>query len=469
MQKYTSLALLAILITIGACGTPKPAKETNKAPDQITVQVTVKDTTAPDTLRLYAWEGIQVNQVALTTAKLVDGMKTYTFVEQKGLPRGMYYIGESLGDLKPILLGTESMVKLSGDVPQIGMTKVVESKLNLQYEQLMQTIQRDNQYLTTLLTSYAQNKGNEEELNKISKKLAIEDKTKKDRLDSLTTAKSELARIMALNTFQSYQNNGADGQTEGAYFANSFFQFTNLTDSTYSSLPFYYENVKNYARAVTQMNLQKEQQQMYLDTFLSQVPDSNKNHKPTLVGLMLGTMSTSAPLFLRYSAMYSKQYKGDYQMLDNFIAEQTTKLKGPAGQGEAAPEISGANPEGITKNLSQMRGKYVLIDFWASWCGPCRRENPHVVKLYNKYKNKGFEILGVSLDTKKENWKAAIAADNLTWTHVSDLKGWSSELSKPYGVRGIPHTVLVDREGNIIATKLRGAALDATLARLFGE
>jgi thiol-disulfide isomerase/thioredoxin len=120
-------------------------------------------------------------------------------------------------------------------------------------------------------------------------------------------------------------------------------------------------------------------------------------------------------------------------------------------------------------SLKDLRGKVVLIDFWASWCGPCRRENPNVVKVYNAYKDKGFDVLGVSLDTNKDKWVAAIASDQLSWHHVSDLKGWSSALSKPYGVRGIPHTVLVDKKGEIIATKLRGGQLEAKLKEIFGS
>ena len=145
------------------------------------------------------------------------------------------------------------------------------------------------------------------------------------------------------------------------------------------------------------------------------------------------------------------------------------ELRGAAGIGEEAINIVGDTPEGIKMDLKSLRGKYVFFFFWASWCGPCRRENPNVVRLYNQYKDKGFDILGVSLDNNKEKWKAAIKKDKLKWHHISDLKGWSSTLSKPYGVRGIPYTVLVDKEGKILAKKLRGAALEAKLKELFGS
>ena len=116
-----------------------------------------------------------------------------------------------------------------------------------------------------------------------------------------------------------------------------------------------------------------------------------------------------------------------------------------------------------------MRGKYVLIDFWASWCGPCRKENPNVVRLYNQYKDKNFEIFGVSLDQDREKWLKAIQDDNLTWTHVSDLKFWQSAAAQLYNVNSIPATVLIDPQGKIVAKNLRGQALEDKVAQLINS
>ena len=131
--------------------------------------------------------------------------------------------------------------------------------------------------------------------------------------------------------------------------------------------------------------------------------------------------------------------------------------------GSMAPEISLDSPEGKELSLASLRGKYVLIDFWASWCGPCRQENPNVVKMYEKYKTKGFEIYSVSLDSEKGRWLGAIKQDNLGWAHVSDLKGWQSKGAASYQVQAIPQTFLLDKDGKIIAKNLRGAALEAKL------
>lgn len=137
--------------------------------------------------------------------------------------------------------------------------------------------------------------------------------------------------------------------------------------------------------------------------------------------------------------------------------------------GRIAPDISLPQPNGEILKLSDLRGKYVMIDFWASWCGPCRRENPNVKRIYDRFHSKGFEIYGVSLDKNMQAWLQAIEQDGLNWQHVSDLKYWQSEVVPIYQVTGIPMTVLLDPEGKIIAKNLRGEELENKLASLLEE
>ena len=135
--------------------------------------------------------------------------------------------------------------------------------------------------------------------------------------------------------------------------------------------------------------------------------------------------------------------------------------------GKQAPIFTQQNEVGKAISLADFKGKVVLVEFWASWCGPCRSENPNLVKQYKTYNDKGFEIISVSLDEVKESWLKAIEQDQLEWTHVSDLKGWNNEVGRLYGVRAVPASFLVDADGKIIANGLRGEPLNEKLAQLF--
>ncbi len=135
--------------------------------------------------------------------------------------------------------------------------------------------------------------------------------------------------------------------------------------------------------------------------------------------------------------------------------------------GKQAPGFTSTDENGKPLSLASFKGRYVLVDFWASWCGPCRQENPDVVKAYHQFHDKGFNILGVSLDTKKDKWEEAIKKDGLNWSQVSDLKGWKADVVALYGVQGIPMNYLVDKDGKIIAKGLRGEELANKLQEVF--
>ncbi|MDR3713005.1 MAG: TlpA disulfide reductase family protein [Puia sp.] len=134
--------------------------------------------------------------------------------------------------------------------------------------------------------------------------------------------------------------------------------------------------------------------------------------------------------------------------------------------GQPAPDVSLPGPDGKTVKLSDLKGTVVLIDFWASWCGPCRRNNPHLVKLYKKYHGKGLEILGVSLDEKDQDWKTAVQQDGLGWLQVNDNKGWNASSAASYGVDAIPASFLIDKEGVVRGVDLVGWDLESAIKKL---
>ena len=206
--------------------------------------------------------------------------------------------------------------------------------------------------------------------------------------------------------------------------------------------------------------------------FVKEFIDQNPNSLATLSAVQSVRFDENSELFDKVASNlegvypnsdYVKQFKT--QLVD-LKAKQQAQAR--TGVGAQAPEIVVQTPDGETIKLSDFKGKVTMIDFWASWCKPCRAENPNVVRVYNQYKNKGFEIFGVSLDRDKDKWVEAIKQDGLTWKHGSELQFWQSSFVPTYSLDGIPMTYLLDENGVIIAKGLRGQQLEATLQEIFG-
>lgn len=204
-----------------------------------------------------------------------------------------------------------------------------------------------------------------------------------------------------------------------------------------------------------------KEQEASIDKFITE----NDGFANYFAGLFM-MQAPPIPMLKKIDTKGMKKYANSKYAItlhDFVLSKQSTSI------GVEAPDLNLEDVNGQKIALSSLRGQYVMIDFWASWCGPCRRENPNNVALYNKYHSKGFEIYGVSLDDNKDKWVNAIAADKLTWKHVSDLGGWSSSAAKIYNVSSIPQTFLLDKEGKIIAIGLRGEQLTQKLEELFGK
>ena len=189
----------------------------------------------------------------------------------------------------------------------------------------------------------------------------------------------------------------------------------------------------------------------------------NTNMYSSIMAIQALDPDKYSDLYKSLDAGLSKKFPNDKNVI---MFHEVVERMLSTNVGQFAPEISLPSPDGKEIALSSLKGKLVLIDFWASWCRPCRKEMPNVIKIYSKFKNKGFEIYGVSLDQDKEKWMEAITKDGINWPQVSDLKYWDNVAAKIYNVQGIPYTVLIDKDGKIIAKNLRGQELEKKIAEV---
>ncbi|WP_295769059.1 TlpA disulfide reductase family protein [uncultured Mucilaginibacter sp.] len=206
-----------------------------------------------------------------------------------------------------------------------------------------------------------------------------------------------------------------------------------------------------------------------MDAYSQEVLKFVNDNKKSLAAFY-AAMSLDPNKYEQQLVAYADDLKDEFK--DNAPVQQFVKQMEavkPVSVGHKAPEFTAKDVNGKDVKLADYKGKYVMIDFWASWCGPCRQENPNVVKLYNQYKGKGFNILGVSLDENKQAWQRAIQDDKLTWQQVSDLKKWDGQVARAYQIQAIPSNFILDTEGNIIAKNITGQNLERFLNKTFAK
>ncbi|GJM32201.1 MAG: hypothetical protein DHS20C18_12020 [Saprospiraceae bacterium] len=450
-MKNISWVLIAFLLM--AFTTERKTSE-----DQITVKAKITGCTGP--LKLYRFDGFKF--IEFQTAKF--NAETAEFTIPKSDPQ-FYYIGQTESAVLPILLGPEEDVVISGNCSDMRQIQLSGSALNEQYIALKEQLNQLKTETSQLSRQYQSAGKNAARQQPIMEKLKALDDEKLALLDSLRKANPFFGRVAALNTYLSFQNFGQDYRDELNYFANEFFVHVDFSEAEYDQLPWVYEAFKSYATTLSSVTITPEMHQKILEKALNQIPLDRPVYQLAMSGIIGALKQKNHANFPYFANLYITNYGKKNPAVAATLRQEVDQIKNYA-VGGIAPDFTQQNPEGEDLSLSDFRGKVVLVDFWASWCGPCRKENPNVLKMYNKYKDKGFEILGVSLDKTKDRWVNAIEQDGLPWPQISDLKGWSNAVAQDYGVRSIPHTILLDEEGKILARGLRGKALEQKLAEV---
>ena len=385
---------------------------------------------------------------------------------------GFYLIGANARNAATLVLSTSENVTISSNGANIGQTtQVTGSATHNSYQDLISNVQTNQQTMGSIIqqmrqaqmTSPDQVAVYEQQLTDAQNKLSA-------YLDGKEGEGGIVGKTASLYKFRvwgSDEDHKTTYTSETDYFSKAFFANSDLTDPDLGRSPVLFYKAMEFAQTMPRLPGGAGLIQSSIDSYISQTPAGSVTRKVMMMGFVFGLeQSKQEALYVAVGNDFLKQFP-EQTGTSNQIRQKISSMSKLA-IGSAPPPINLPTPEGQNFSLEQLKGKVVLVDFWASWCRPCRAENPNVVKMYNKYHEAGFDILSVSLDRQQAAWENAIKQDNMTWHHVSDLKFWQCQAAQDYNVSSIPQTFLLDREGNILAKNLRGPALGQKLSEIFG-
>lgn len=445
MIRHLPLCILLLTVTAG------------RAQRQVTLTAEVG--TCPDKqVQLFTFTGFGFEPLVPLTEQ-ADGRRSVSITVAEPILR---YLGTSGEDALPVIIGADDSLTVVGTCGALRQATIGStSPINEAYADMKQQFDVFNERYGTLVEDIEVIQ--DARVNREGR-LAMQalDAEKRALVDRLVGEHPILGRIASLNTYLSYYSADSSAYSNQLeHYANTYFQLVDFSDPGYDELSWTYEGGRAYASNLAKAIPGAELAELILRQ-TDKWPAGSRARFLARAGALAPLLPLQHPATIAVADRLVEEYGDVYPGPIAFVRQQTASLRSFA-IGAPAPLFTGATPEGGELSLESLRGKVVLLDFWASWCGPCRRENPNVVRMYKRFKDQGFEILGVSLDDKRERWEKAIADDNLTWLHVSDLQGWQSAHGQLYGVTSIPQTVLLDREGNILARNLRGPDLERKL------
>ncbi len=388
-------------------------------------------------------------------------LNRYGFTLSPG-PSRILFVGSTPEEHIPVIVGGGQSPVLDGHCLNMAGSEVYGSPINQKFRTFRDQIDQFRERQTALLVSLSK-AGSAAAREPVWAEVRALDQEKMALLQEARQADPLLGAYVGLFTFLNAPGLASGRQEdEVQHFGTQYFAQAELSDPVYNRIPQVYDSYLEYTQTLLRLSMPDPRRETFLKDALGRIPPGRPARRLAYAGILEGLRAQAFGLYADLSEQFLAEFPNLPAPVSEDIRAESVRARALAIGGQA-PSFRQPDPAGQPVSLQALKGKVVFIDFWASWCRPCRQENPRLRKIYGNFRGQGFEVVGISLDVEKERWVKAIEADQISWLQGSDLLGWSNAAAVDYRVGAIPHNVLIDRQGRILARNLSVDELESKL------